>query len=190
MPNRIIKESIKTSRDIDRLSWFEEVFFYRLIVSCDDYGRYDGDPLVLRNTLFPTKDNIPVKDIEAALVTLGESGLVSRYTVADGKMVLQILGWARHQNVRAKKSKYPPPPDVDNPGENVWNPFANNCMQMNTDASICSRNPIQSNTYAYSEYENVNESVCDARAREPDPLRDVDNTAPITIRMGRRAVTV
>ena len=32
MPNRIIKESICRSEEIDSLSWFEEVLFYRLIV--------------------------------------------------------------------------------------------------------------------------------------------------------------
>ena len=42
MPNRILKESIRTSDTIGELSWFEEVLFYRLIVSCDDYGRFDG----------------------------------------------------------------------------------------------------------------------------------------------------
>lgn len=42
MPNRIIKESICVSESIDSLSWFDEVFFYRLIVNCDDYGRLDA----------------------------------------------------------------------------------------------------------------------------------------------------
>ena len=42
MPNRILKESICRSEEIDSLSWFEEVLFYRLIVICDDFGRYDG----------------------------------------------------------------------------------------------------------------------------------------------------
>ena len=37
MPNRILKESICRSDTIDHLTWFEEVLFYRLIVSCDDY---------------------------------------------------------------------------------------------------------------------------------------------------------
>ena len=37
MPNRIIRESICTSDSVDKLSWFEEVLFYRLIVNCDDF---------------------------------------------------------------------------------------------------------------------------------------------------------
>ena len=47
MPNRIIKESIKRSPKIDSLSWFDEVVFYRMIVTADDYGRLDGRPLRL-----------------------------------------------------------------------------------------------------------------------------------------------
>ena len=36
MPNRILKESVCTSDSVNKLSWFEEVLFYRLIVNCDD----------------------------------------------------------------------------------------------------------------------------------------------------------
>ena len=66
MPNRIIKESICRSDTINSLSCFEEVLFYRLIVACDDYGRFDGRPSVIKGYCFPLKDT-SVKDIEAAL---------------------------------------------------------------------------------------------------------------------------
>lgn len=42
MPNRIIKEGICANEQIDRLTAFEETFFYRLIVNVDDYGLMDG----------------------------------------------------------------------------------------------------------------------------------------------------
>ena len=42
MPNRILKESICTNEQIDGLTAFEETVFYRLIVICDDFGRFDG----------------------------------------------------------------------------------------------------------------------------------------------------
>ena len=63
MPNRILKESICKSEEIDLLSWFEEVLFYRLIVSCDDFGRYDGRVKIIKGTCFPLKD-VTEKDIE------------------------------------------------------------------------------------------------------------------------------
>lgn len=107
MPNRIIKESICRSDTINSLSCFEEVLFYRLIVACDDYGRFDGRPSVIKGYCFPLKDT-SVKDIEAALAKLVGTGLVQMYEV-QGKPVLQLSTWSRHQQVRAKKSKYPSP---------------------------------------------------------------------------------
>ena len=77
MPNRIIKESICTSDGIDALSWFEEVLFYRLIVSCDDYGRFDGRPAIIKNRLFPLKENLTIKNVSAAINTLARAGLVA-----------------------------------------------------------------------------------------------------------------
>ena len=53
MPNRILKESICRSEEIDSLSWFEEVLFYRLIVICDDFGRYDGRAKIIKGSCFP-----------------------------------------------------------------------------------------------------------------------------------------
>lgn len=64
MPNRIIKESICRSEEIDSLSWFEEVLFYRLIVTCDDFGRYDGRAKIIKGSCFPLKD-ITEKDIDS-----------------------------------------------------------------------------------------------------------------------------
>lgn len=47
MGNRIIKESICSSPTIDQLSWFEEAFFYRLIVNCDDMDVWMAEFLLL-----------------------------------------------------------------------------------------------------------------------------------------------
>ena len=52
MPNRLIKESVCTSDNLDRLSWFEEAMFFRLIVNCDDYGRMDARPAILGQGCF------------------------------------------------------------------------------------------------------------------------------------------
>jgi len=78
MPNRILKESICTSDTVERLGWFEEVFFYRLIVSCDDFGRMDGRTAILRARMFPLKQ-IGEKEVEAGLSALEKAGLVQRY---------------------------------------------------------------------------------------------------------------
>ena len=143
MPNRIIKESIRTSDSINELSWFEECLFYRLIVSCDDYGRFDGRPAIIKGTCFPLKEGVTTKNIESALSKLTSAGLVKRYVV-DGKPYLSLPSWGQHQTTRAAKSKYPSPDD----GEMITS--ENNCMQINAvvpvfENDIRNRNTINDN---------------------------------------------
>ena len=128
MPNRIIKESICTSDSIDSLDWFSEVLFYRLIVNCDDYGRFYGRTAIIKNRLFPLKESLTLKNVENAINKLASVGLVFRYE-ANGKPFLLLPTWNVHQSVRAKNSKFPAPDSI--------------CKQMDADDSICSRNPIQ-----------------------------------------------
>ena len=102
MPNRILKESICRSEEIDSLSWFEEVLFYRLIVICDDFGRYDGRAKIIKGSCFPLKD-VTEKDIDKALDKLSAVGLVRVYK-AQGRPYLQLVTWAEHQRIRNQKS--------------------------------------------------------------------------------------
>lgn len=149
MPNRILKESICTSESINGLDWRAEVLFYRLLVSCDDYGRYDGRIAILKNKLFPLKDDLTKKEVESSLTKLVSAGLVALYEV-DGKPFLHLPTWDDHQSVRAKKSKFPSPDDGVITSANI-------CKQMKTNASKCPRNPIQSESES-----------------NPNPIRDYE----------------
>ena len=137
MPNRLLKESICSSENIDKLTTFQEIFFYRLIVNCDDYGRMDARPKILASKLFPLKD-IKLNHIKDALRALSSAELVSIYEV-DGKPFLQMRTWERHQQIRAHKSKYPSP----DAGTMITDDIT--CNQMISDDIKCPRNPIQSN---------------------------------------------
>ena len=139
MPNRVLKDSICTSENVDQLSAFQETFFYRLIVNCDDYGRMDARPKILSSRLFPLKD-IRSNQIEDALRALTSAELVILYEV-DGKPFLQMKTWDRHQQVRAKRSKYPAPDDGNITSDSI-------CNQVQADDSKCPRNPIQSESIA------------------------------------------
>ena len=150
MPNRILKESVCTSDSVNKLSWFEEVLFYRLIVNCDDYGRFDGRVSIIKNRLFPLKENLTGKTVAEAISKLESAGLVALYEF-EGKPYLYLPGWNDHQNVRAKKSKYPEPktehknanagraPKMD-VCETLLHSDENTCKQMNTDD--CKGNPM------------------------------------------------
>ena len=135
MPNRIIKESICSSENVDQLSPFNETFFYRLIVNCDDFGRMDARVKILSSRLFPLKDIKP-EEVQSALNALNEADLIILYEV-DGKPYLQMKTWDKHQQVRAKRSKYPSP-------DSSLQASATICKQMLSNDSKCPRNPIQS----------------------------------------------
>lgn len=128
MPNRIIRESICTSDSVDKLSWFEEVLFYRLIVNCDDFGRFDGRAAVVKNRLFPLKENLTLKTVENALHGLASAGLIALY-VFEGKRFLYLPTWGKYQTQRAKVSKFPSPDEGKQADEIT-------CKQMRADVPV------------------------------------------------------
>jgi hypothetical protein len=136
MPNRIIKESISTSEKLNQLSDFQFRLWVGLITYVDDYGRGDARPAIIKGHLFPLRDRLSIKDVSDALGTLAGIGCVNLYEV-DGKPYLCFPTWEVHQNIRAKKSKYPVPPDNVITSEII-------CKQMQADDRKCPRNPIQS----------------------------------------------
>lgn len=113
MPSRIIKESITTSESLYSVSAEAERFFWRLVVKADDYGLYYGNPRILSSMCFPLD---PPKDqkIVAWLNELVGAGMVGTYTDQEGgKQYLKLLSWDKHQQTRAKKSKFPLPTSLD-----------------------------------------------------------------------------
>lgn len=144
MPNRILKDSICTSSEVEQLSPEAEVFFYRLIISCDDFGRMDARPQILRAKLFPLKiDRIHDDEVSGWLKEAATAGLVNVYEV-EGKPYLELTTWADHQQVRAKRSKYPAP---DNNNQQVKTSDIN-CNQVITNVPVIQSNPIQSESKA------------------------------------------
>lgn len=164
MPNRILKESICRSEEIDSLTWFEEVLFYRLIVTCDDFGRFDGRLKIIKASCFPLK-SVTEKDIDKALNKLSAVGLVKLYQVEE-RPYLQLVTWSSHQTIRNQKSKYPEyssdlqskedSQQIEGDCEQLKS-IENNCMQLKSNASNCSRNPIQSES---NPNQNKNPNIC------------------------------
>ena len=156
MPNRILRETVCTSNSVDQLSWFEEVLFYRLIVNCDDFGRYDGRAAIIKNRLFPLKENLTLKTVENALHGLASAGLVALYYRED-KRFLCLPTWGKYQNQRAKASKYPAPEECD-----TMQP-ASTCMQMHADVPVFE--------IRESRYEN-RDTGCENRRDAPAPAHE------------------
>jgi uncharacterized phage protein (TIGR02220 family) len=109
MPNRIVREGIITSEPVNALNWAEEVFYRRLLSVVDDYGRYHGNLSLLRAACYPLQLNkVADSDIAKWLAATQKAGLVRVYSV-DGKGYVEVIKFG--QQVRAKNSKFPHPPD-------------------------------------------------------------------------------
>lgn len=131
MPNRLIKDSFRTSDKIASLTDFEFRLWVSLIVSVDDAGRGDARPAIIKGNAFPLRERVTAKDINDALHGLAAKGCVSLYEV-DGKPYFWFPTWAEHQRIRECKPKYPDPPK--NSG---FTPSAEICGELPQVAADC-----------------------------------------------------
>lgn len=113
MPNRIIKESIRTSKTVNAMSDFQFRLWAYLITYVDDYGRGSADPELLKGFVFPRRKGVTESTIEKTLAELATIGSIHLYEV-DGESYLCFPNWGDHQRIQQKKSKFPPPPAKNN----------------------------------------------------------------------------
>lgn len=174
MPNRIIKESIRTSKSVNAMSDFQFRLWAYLITYVDDFGRGSADPELLKGFVFPRRKGITEDTIRKTLAELAIIGSVILYEV-DGEPYLCFPNWSEHQTVRNKVSKYPSP-------EDGIITSASNCKQLKSIESKCPRNPIQSESNPNPEANartrdpsgekcQTLRSICDSYA-EGGPVRD------------------
>ena len=109
MPNRIIKEDIRTDKKVNELSDFEFRLWAYLITYVDDFGRGSADTAILKGFVFPLRKAATEKSIGDALSTLERIGLVNLYEVG-GEPYLYFPKWGKHQRIQTKQSKFPEPP--------------------------------------------------------------------------------
>lgn len=151
MPNRIIKDSIRTSKSVNQLTDFQFRLWVYLITYVDDYGRGSADPEILKGFVFPRRKGVTESNIEKELANLASSGLITLYNVG-GESYFCFPNWGEHQRIQTKKSKYPAP---EKAGEN----FIPQKSTVDHGGSPPESNPIQSNPNTESESE-YNLSAC------------------------------
>lgn len=110
MPNRIIKDSIRTSKSVNTMTDFQFRLWVYLITYVDDYGRGSADPELLKGFVFPRRKGVTESTIEKALLDLANSGSILLYDV-DGESYFCFPNWADHQRIQTKRSKFPAPSD-------------------------------------------------------------------------------
>ena len=164
MANRILKQSICSSESIDGLDWFEEVFFYRLIVNVDDYGVLDARPKILKSALFPLRD-VKLAQIEKVVKRLAEAGLIHLYTV-EGKPYLSLPTWTDHQRVRTSKHKYPTPDMADKMSNCDSSPqSAASCGELRRVAANCGELPQSAESCGLTRAREESESQSETEAQ-------------------------
>jgi hypothetical protein len=110
VPNRIIRDSCKTSRSLDVLSDGAERLFFRLTTEADDHGRFDAHPSVILAGCFPLKIGILKPEVIAKRVAeLVATDCVRLYEV-EGIAYGFFPSWTVHQRLRNKHSRFPEPP--------------------------------------------------------------------------------
>lgn len=110
MPNRIIRDSARTSKTLDAVSADEERMFFRLTLVADDFGRFQADPRILLAGCFPLKVGVlHPADVEKWRDGLVAVGLIQLYGVGD-RLYGYFPSWFKHQQrMRSRVSKFPEP---------------------------------------------------------------------------------
>lgn len=109
MPNRYLKESICTSGTVSQLSPLAQVLYFRLIVTCDDFGLFIASEQVILGRCFPfDAHHFSKKGIGSVLAELQKVGAVHLYE--DQKRPFgQVINFTIHNQVRSSRPKYPLP---------------------------------------------------------------------------------
>lgn len=149
MPNRIIKESARTSPTLAALSDGAERLFWRLTTAVDDYGRFEADADVINGScLSRLKPKWTTRKVERCLVEMGRQNgpddqpLAIFYRV-KGRVYGELVTFLEHQRKRDSKPKFPGLEE----GERVF---------LEPVAASCGNSP-QVAALSESESENVNE---------------------------------
>ena len=146
MPNRIIKESIRTSKKVNALNDFQFRTWLYLITYVDDFGRGSADPELLKGFVFPRRKGVTEVQIQKALADLANTGMIKLYEV-DGDSFFYFPNWAKHQRIQTKQSKFPEPPESTvNHGES---PPESNPIRIQSESNTESKREV---AHAHGEY--------------------------------------
>lgn len=166
MGNRMIKDTIRTSKSVNSMSDFEFRLWIHLITYVDDYGRGSADSELLKGFVFPRRKSVTESQIEKALAGLASKGIIHLYEV-DGESYFCLPNWHKHQRIQAKKAKFPEPPDYDAEcesteihGESRWVTVSHGESPLEIETEVeeeteTKRESTPARKHKHGEYENV-----------------------------------
>ncbi len=96
---RMLWHTISRSQKVAQLSCDSARLLYTwLIPHCDNLGRMDGDPDVVRSTVVPRLTYIRRMNVVSWLSEMHRLGLIRWYEI-EGLPYIQLLGWDEHQRI-------------------------------------------------------------------------------------------
>jgi hypothetical protein len=107
MPNPCLLRDFTDSLKVNALDACAERFFVRLMIKCDDYGRFHADPRLLKSALFPLLNCVRETDISSWIAACVKAGLVRSYTAVNGRNYIEVLNFKQRR--KWMKSEHPPP---------------------------------------------------------------------------------
>lgn len=113
MPSRLIKDSIFSSPNFNRLSLEAQSHFYRLLLTADDHGCMEVTPAVVLGKCYPLMaDNITAKQIKNWNAELNQQDIMRTWK-QDGRIYGVFPQFAKHNRIRSlHRRKTPSPPDA------------------------------------------------------------------------------
>lgn len=106
---RSVHPDICVSQTMAELPAELERTFVRLWTHCDDHGRCQDNPRLIKAAIYPLLDEVTIERLNDELAALQEADLIVRYRV-EGCGYVQVRSWSEFQHPnRPKKSKWPAP---------------------------------------------------------------------------------
>ncbi len=175
MPNRIVKESIRTSKTVNSMTDFQFRFWMYLITYVDDYGRGSADPELIKGFVFPRRKGITEDTIKKTLAELATIGSIHLYDV-EGESYFCFPNWSDHQRVQTKKSKFPEPVENNNPPSSTVShresPPESNPIQSESESELESESNPKGAAFTNRELQEALDGFIKMRKTIKKPLTD------------------
>ncbi len=97
MANRVIKDSIWTSPTLAALSDFADGQFPRWLLLPDDWGCFNSDSRVIKGMVYPLRDSVTVKKIDALKQEYHDAGILFLWT-EGGREWCYFVSFDNHHN--------------------------------------------------------------------------------------------
>ncbi len=112
MPNRVIKESIWTSPNLNKLSDLAERHFYRILLLPDDFGCCELTSLVVKGRCYPLKEKGTISHIEQWNLELEQQDIIRSWK-DNGRIYAYFPTFSAHQRIRSLHQRKTPEPPED-----------------------------------------------------------------------------